>query len=98
MTYDVIALACENLSYRDKLRLAQLLIQTARAEEENTSPQNRAEPKTVAKKARTKEESLEKEVDTIEYVIERLLKLTSVKTDLNNAPYKYALSPVNTRH
>ena len=28
MTYDVIALACEQLSYRDKLRLAQLLIQT----------------------------------------------------------------------
>ena len=79
MTYDVIALACENLSYRDKLRLAQLLIQTARKEEENTSPQNRAEPKTVAKKAKTKEESLEKEVDTMEYVIERLLKLKPVK-------------------
>jgi len=79
MTYDVIALACENLSYRDKLRLAQLLIQTARKEEENTSPQNRAKPKTVAKKAKTKEEFPEKEVDTMEYVIERLLKLKPVK-------------------
>lgn len=45
MTYDVIVIACEQLSYRDKLRLAQLLIQTARKEEENANPQNRSEPK-----------------------------------------------------
>jgi len=79
MTYDVIALACEKLSYRDKLRLAQLLIQTARKEEENTNPQNRAESKAVAKKSKVKEEVPSNEVGTIEYVIERLLKLKPVK-------------------
>ena len=79
MTYDVIALACEKLSYRDKLRLAQLLIQTARKEEENTNPQNRAESKAVAKISKVKEEVPSNEVGTIEYVIERLLKLKPVK-------------------
>jgi hypothetical protein len=72
MTYDVIVLACEQLSNRDKLRLAQLLIQTARKEEENTNPQNRSEPK-IVEKAKAKEEPLN-ETDTIEYVVERLLK------------------------
>lgn len=77
MNYDVIALACEQLSYRDKLRLAQLLIQAARKEEENANPQNRVDPK-VIKKATVKEES-SKGTDTIEYIIERLLKLKPVK-------------------
>ncbi|PPD46435.1 MAG: hypothetical protein CTY16_09310 [Methylobacter sp.] len=75
MTYDVIAIACEQLSYRDKLRLAQLLIQTARKEEENANPQNRSEPKSVEK---AKEEPLN-EIGTIEYVVERLLKLKPLK-------------------
>lgn len=73
MNYDVIALACEQLSYRDKLRLAQLLIQTARKEEENTNPINRTEPETVKKVKSTPDSPKEK--ITIEYVIERLLKL-----------------------
>lgn len=77
MTYDVIALACEQLSYRDKLRLAQLLIQTARKEEENANPQNRSEPNAV-KTEKSNEGSL-KEADAIEYVVERLLKLKPVK-------------------
>jgi len=75
MTYDVIVLACEQLSYRDKLRLAQLLIQTARKEEENTNPQNSIEPKIVEK---AKEEPL-KEIDAMGYVVERLLKSKPVK-------------------
>jgi len=79
MTYDVLALACEQLSYRDKLRLAQLLIQTARKEEENTNPQNRAESKAAAKKPKAKVETSSNEIGTIEYVIERLLKLKPVK-------------------
>jgi hypothetical protein len=78
MNYDVIALACEQLCYRDKLRLAQLLIQTARKEEENANPQNRAEPKGAAEKTKVKEEPL-KDFDTIEYVVERLLKLKPTK-------------------
>lgn len=77
MIYDVIVPACEQLSYRDKLRLAQLLIQTARKEEENVNPQNRSEPK-VVEKEKSNEGSL-KEVDAIEYVVERLLKLKPVK-------------------
>jgi len=77
MNYDVIALACEQLSYRDKLRLAQLLIQAARKEEENANPQNRAKPE-VVEKAKAKDEP-SKDIDTIEYVVERLLKLKPVK-------------------
>ena len=79
MSYDVIALACEKLNYRDKLRLAQLLIQLARKEEENENPQNRKEPKTIAKQPKSKEEKPSEEVDTIEYVLERLLKLKPIK-------------------
>jgi len=86
MTYDVIALACEQLSYRDKLRLAQLLIQAARKEEETENPQNRAEPKAVVKNAKLKPETSSKEMNTIEYVIERLLKLKpNKKKSLTNS-------------
>lgn len=76
MNYDVIALACEQLSYRDKLRLAQLLIQTARKEEEAENPQNRTE--SPAKKAAPKIVE-ETEIDTIKYVTDRLVKLKPVK-------------------
>lgn len=41
MNYDEIADLCEQLGYRDKLRLAQLLIQLARKEEEKKNPQER---------------------------------------------------------
>jgi hypothetical protein len=85
MNYEVIALACEQLGYRDKLRLAQLLIQSARKEEENTNPQNRIEPKVVAEKTKVKEEA-SKNVDALEYAIERLLKLKPVtKKTLTNS-------------
>jgi hypothetical protein len=84
MNYDVIALACEQLSYRDKLRLAQLLIQAARKEEENINPKNRTEPEPVKKVKSTPDSPKEK--ITIEYVIERLLKLRPVKkTPLSNS-------------
>ena len=66
MIYDEIILACEQLSYKDKLRLAQLLIQTARKEEENANP----EPKIIDKT---------EDIDVTEYVAERLLKLKPVK-------------------
>jgi len=86
MTYDVIALACEQLSYRDKLRLAQLLVQAARKEEETENPQNRAEPKAVVKNAKLKPETSPKDINTIEYIIERLLKLKpSKKKSLTNS-------------
>ncbi|HIP12329.1 MAG TPA: hypothetical protein EYG73_06375 [Arcobacter sp.] len=42
MTYEQIAEECESLNYRDKLRLAQLMLQLGRKEEEGKSPQERA--------------------------------------------------------
>ncbi|MFI3123726.1 MAG: hypothetical protein QX194_07345 [Methylococcales bacterium] len=84
MNYDVIALACEQLSYRDKLRLAQLLIQAARKEEENINPINRTVLEPVKKVKSTLESP--KEQITIEYVVERLLKLRPVrKVSLSNS-------------
>lgn len=41
MNYDEIAKLIESLGYRDKLRLAQLLIQLARKEEEGSHPEKR---------------------------------------------------------
>ncbi|NRA84677.1 MAG: hypothetical protein HRU22_13190 [Gammaproteobacteria bacterium] len=76
MNYDVIALACEQLDYRDKLRLAQLLIQTARKEEEVATPQKRSE---VSVKKAPQKIIEEMEIDTISYVTERLSKLKPVK-------------------
>jgi hypothetical protein len=61
------------------LRLAQLLIQTVRKEEENTNPQSRSEPK-IAETAKIKDEPL-KEIDAIGYVAERLLKSKPVKKE-----------------
>ncbi|MGY6276143.1 hypothetical protein [Methylomonas sp. MgM2] len=79
MTYDVIALACEKLSYRDKLRLAQLLIQAARKEEENANPQNRSESEITTKSSKIIKTQAFDEIDTIGYVLERLLKLRPSK-------------------
>lgn len=83
MDYEAIALACERLDYRDKLRLAQLLIQTARKEEENLNPQERI---VELKHSVSAELVEEKEINTICYVYERLIKLrpSRVKT-LNNS-------------
>ncbi len=63
--YEEIAKHCENLSYRDKFRLAQLLIQLGRKEEEEQSPEKRAAKSTDA--------------GTIQYVAERLLKSKPAK-------------------
>ena len=77
MGYDEAVKACEQLAYRDKFRLAQLLIQLARKEEENINPQARSETKrTDGKNAADKAEN---NVETIEYVAERLLKLKPSK-------------------
>lgn len=62
MNYDEIAKLIEPLRYRDKLRLAQLLIQLARKEEEGARPEKRKSQGVISQ-------------DTIEYVYERLLKL-----------------------
>lgn len=73
MTYDEMAKLAEELSYRDKFRLAQLLIQLGRKEEEEQYPD-------VRKAATPSGE------DLTEYVYERLLKLRpSKKVALLNA-------------
>lgn len=73
MSYDKIATECEKLSYRDKFRLAQLLIQLARKEEEEEYPEQR-------------EPDSSPESDHVAYVSQRLLKLRPAKkSSLSNA-------------
>jgi|TARA_R110001583_G_scaffold70476_1_gene199467 hypothetical protein len=73
MTYGTIAKECESLSYRDKFRLAQLLIQLARKEEEEEYPEQR-EPEPSP------------ESDHVTYVTQRLLKLRPAKkSSLSNS-------------
>lgn len=76
MNYDDIVPHVEALGYRDKLRLAQLLVQLARKEEEEQNPSKRTvEP---AKPSTTSE--------TVSYVAERLVKLRpSKKTGVLNS-------------
>jgi hypothetical protein len=64
------------LSYRDKLRLAQLLVQTARKEEDVENPQKRTEIQVKKAPPQIVEET---EINTIKYVTERLIKLKPVK-------------------
>jgi|AGSF01.1.fsa_nt_gi hypothetical protein len=73
MTYDEIAGLCEELGYRDKLRLAQMLIQLARKEEETQNPQRRIEEnrKDLSKPQNSSE--------VVQYVFERLIKLKPAK-------------------
>lgn len=68
MTYDELAASAETLSYRDKFRLAQLLIQLARKEEEEQNPEKRSTAPAT---------SLDTEL--VEYVAQRLLKLRPSK-------------------
>lgn len=76
MNYDEIVLEIESLSYRDKLRLAQLLIQAARKEEEEQNPKKRVTPDILSST----------EPETIRYVAERLWKLKpSKKSTLFNS-------------
>jgi len=65
VSYDEIAASAEKLSYRDKLRLAQLLIQLARKEEEECHPTQRQAAETA--------KAMEPEL--VEYVASRLRKL-----------------------
>lgn len=71
MKYDEISRLAEQLSYRDKFRLAQLLIQLARKEEEEQNPDQRV---TQAAKGATDPELLQ-------YVAERLRKLKPTKKE-----------------
>ncbi len=87
MEYNEIAKACEGLSYRDKFRLAQFLIQMARKEEELQNPQSRIG---VSKDENCKDTAVS-ESNSIEYVMERIGKLRpgKKKTLLNSIQAMY---------
>ena len=71
MTYDELSKEAEKLNYRDKLRLAQRLIQLSRKEEEEQNPKGR--------NADGRKQSLDPEL--IQYVAERLHKLKPSKKE-----------------
>jgi hypothetical protein len=71
MTYSQLSKEIEQLSYRDKFRLAQLLIQLARKEEEEQNPERRQKPGPSAK--------LDPEL--VQYVADRLRKLKPSKKE-----------------
>lgn len=84
MKYDEITEECENLSYRDKLRLAQLLIQLARKEEEIENPAKRNNLKENIKLGINHEPT--KDILSIQYVMDRIAKLRpSKKASLINS-------------
>ena len=89
MKYDELAKHCEILGYRDKLRLSQLLIQLARKEEELQNPQNRSN--IIENKEKTTIEELATDINSIQYVIERLSKLrpSKKKTLMNSIMAMY---------
>ncbi len=89
MKYDEIVKHCEILGYRDKLRLSQLLIQLARKEEELQNPQNRRN--IIENKEKTTIEELATDINSIQYVIERLNKLrpSKKKTLMNSIMAMY---------
>jgi hypothetical protein len=71
MTYEEISKQAEQLTYRDKLRLAQLLIQFARKEEEQQNPAKRD----------SLVSSAPSDTELIQYVAERLNKLKPSKKE-----------------
>lgn len=77
MKYQEISKECEILSYRDKLRLAQLLIQLARKEEEIENPSKRNTLNQKAKSKGNQENTVN--TDSIQYVIDRIAKLRPAK-------------------
>ena len=84
MNYEEISKECENLGYRDKLRLAQLLIQLARKEEEIQNPTKR-DQLTLNSHSKLNTEPTQ-DITSIQYVMDRIAKLRpSKKTSLLNS-------------
>jgi hypothetical protein len=71
MNYDEVSGHAQQLSYRDKFRLAQLLIQLARKEEEEQNPEKRAPSKAATST----------DPELLLYVVERLRKLKPAKRE-----------------
>lgn len=77
MTYDEIVKHCDELEYRDKLRLAQLLLQTGRKEEEIQNPKNRNDIKPGKPELVSKDPT--EDINSIQYVMDRIAKLRPAK-------------------
>jgi hypothetical protein len=71
MTYNELSKEIEQLSYRDKFRLAQLLIQLARKEEEENNPEQRTGAAV----------SVKPDAELVQYVADRLRKLKPSKKE-----------------
>lgn len=71
MTYSELSKEITQLSYRDKFRLAQLLIQRARKEEEEQNPQSRQKNGSATKL----------DPSSVQFVAERLQKLKPSKKE-----------------
>lgn len=71
MSYEVIRLACDKLTYREKMKLAQYLIQAAIKEEEALNPQKRSTPQESVNNCQSASLT---GPDLLEYVKERLAK------------------------
>lgn len=71
MKYEDLTAQAQTLSYRDKLRLAQYLLQTARKEEEEANPDRRASPGRLTPT----------DPELLQYVFARLAKLKASKKD-----------------
>ena len=89
MKYEKIVQYCEELEYRDKFRLAQLLLQLGRKEEEKQNPQKRNNITTGRPEAIAEEPT--KDIDSIQYVMDIIAKLrpSRKKTLLNSIRAMY---------
>jgi hypothetical protein len=75
MSYEIIRLASDKLTYREKMKLAQYLIQAAIKEEESLNPDKRIAYIVEQPQAKPNQESVDsKNMDAVAYVKERLLK------------------------
>lgn len=75
MSYEVIKIAAEKLTYREKMKLAQYLIQAAIKEEENLNPTERLVTSSNIQKNKATETKIDLEGhDLLSYAKERLAK------------------------
>ncbi len=92
MSYDVIRLAADKLSYREKMKLAQYLIQSAIKEEEELHPEKRTVETITSSKKQIEQQKSDVKI-TVEYVKERLLKSKPSKrqslTNFINAMFQF---------
>lgn len=80
MSYEVIILACDKLTYREKMKLAQHLIQAAMKEEETLHPTERSlKPSEIHQNEAPENETILSGKELMGYVKERLEKSKPAK-------------------